>query len=164
MEGCQSLWFQGSSWHHSCWAEWRSQPPWCPSGWSPHWCRYRASPDDCSHPSCSTQQFLTSHSRLQLEIQWWFNDAWPVTDHRPSGEPGLAADEGGVVGISASEHRVSANITLSLACGEVPVRNCKVLIASQSLKGRQYLFNCLMWNKDFSWLHLIAGFDLKELF
>lgn len=56
MEGCRSLGFQGSSSHHSCWAERCSPPPWCPSGWSPHWCRYRASPGGCSRPSCSVQQ------------------------------------------------------------------------------------------------------------
>lgn len=75
MEGCQSLWFQGSSWRHSCWAERCSRPPWCPSGWSPHSCRYRVSPGGCSHPSCRMQQFLTTQSLLKLEIQWWINHA-----------------------------------------------------------------------------------------
>lgn len=38
--------------------------------------------------------------------------------------------------MSASEHRVSTDVALSLACGEVPVRDGKVLVASQSLHGK----------------------------
>lgn len=67
-EGCQSLWSQGSSWHHSCWAERCFRPPWCPSGWRPHWCRYRESPDGCSHPNWSRQRFQHHNWGFTLQI------------------------------------------------------------------------------------------------
>ena len=59
----------------------------------------------------------------------------PVTHHPPSGESGLVTDEGGVVRVSAPQHRVGAHVTVTLPRGKVPVRDCKVLIARQSLQG-----------------------------
>lgn len=52
-----------------------------------------------------------------------------VTHHAPSGEPGLVADERRVFWVSAPQQRVGAHVALTLACGKVPVRDCKVLIA-----------------------------------
>lgn len=69
-------------------------------------------------------------------IAFLFGKRSPVADHAPSGESGLVADEISIVRVSASEHGVGANVTLTLPRGEVPVGNCKILIAGQSLRRR----------------------------
>lgn len=56
-----------------------------------------------------------------------------ITDHPPSGEPGLVTDEEWVVWVSPPEQRVGTHITLALPCGKVPVRDREILIAGQSL-------------------------------
>ena len=53
----------------------------------------------------------------------------PVTHHPPVGEPGLVTDEGGVFWVPPPQERVCADVTLTLACGKVPVRHSKVLVA-----------------------------------
>lgn len=58
----------------------------------------------------------------------------PVTHNPPSGEPGLVADEGGVVRVPASQQGVGAHVTLLLPRGKVPEGDPEVLVACQSLQ------------------------------